>query len=140
MYRQKGDTVFCHNCLPQVRQCNNMTGNTGKPHCNKCNKDGHADEQCWLDSICTNCGKKGHIARYCKGGTSKKVFPGKKGYRSECGRCGSTAHKSEDCPMYGYERLMVSCPVCENYYGSSYWHSEKACMVKKMLLRPNVGN
>ena len=130
---QKGDTVFFHNCPPQARQCNNVTANTGKPRCKKCNKDGHTDEQCWIDRTCGKCGKKGHVPKYCK---EAKMGPDPKGYRSTCTRCGSSAHKTDECPMYKHERLMFPCPVCENYFGKSYWHNEEQCMVRKMLLRP----
>ena len=133
MYRQEGDTVVCHNCPTHIRQCNKVTGNTSRPHCDLCGKDGHEDKDCWSKRTCTKCGKTGHIEKVCK---QEK----KSNYREDCSKCGSTAHKPEECPLYQYERLIIPCPVCQNFYGKSYWHSEQSCIIKKMLLSPSTKN
>ena len=37
-----------------------------KGQCHKCQKTGHKSSECWRDHICSKCGDKGHIEKFCR--------------------------------------------------------------------------
>lgn len=43
------------------------------PTCTKCKKRGHSAEQCWSEIVCSTCGVKGHIPKFCPTVTGKPL-------------------------------------------------------------------
>jgi len=65
------------------------------PKCNKCNY--HHNGEC-REFYCTNCKKKGHTARYCKGAPAGTTPTNNAGASRACYACGDTGHFKRDCP------------------------------------------
>ncbi len=70
--------------LPECDVCGKL-GHTTEScrlnlHCEKCDRDGHSEDKCWL---CDKCGKHGHLAEVC-------VVP-------QCGECGKFGHATDVC-------------------------------------------
>ena len=65
------------------------------PKCNKCNF--HHNGEC-RELYCTNCQKKGHTARYCKGVPAGSTPTNNTGASRACYACGDTGHFKRDRP------------------------------------------
>jgi hypothetical protein len=55
-----------HTSKPVSSRPSSQSSNRPVRHCSICNRDGHSNEQCWNSSTCTNCGKTGHISKFCR--------------------------------------------------------------------------
>ncbi|EGN93064.1 hypothetical protein SERLA73DRAFT_190229 [Serpula lacrymans var. lacrymans S7.3] len=75
-------------------------------------RDEHSTRSCPISKTCFTCGMKGHINRTCPNRYSAAAATDK---HDDCDRCGSTNHKTNECPtlwrIYHYvsddERLLI---------------------------------
>ncbi|PPQ73548.1 hypothetical protein CVT26_010358 [Gymnopilus dilepis] len=59
-------------------------------------RDEHSTRSCPISKVCFTCGMKGHINSNCPNRRSARSFMFSQG--SECDRCSSSRHKTNECP------------------------------------------
>ena len=78
------------------------------PKCEHCKKLGHTKDRCWKLQTCKNCGKKGHIAKFCR--SAKKENNNKESNNVETDNNEQTDNDNES---------FVGCVTTDNFICSA---------------------
>ena len=85
--------------------------------CTQCGAKGHEVADCWKNSMCSRCGKMGHIGKVC---------------RAKCNLCGMQGHSSITCHVYpGQMPMSSSCSTCKRVYDTDLYHNEDSCLLNQ---------